>query len=266
MLPVAVAELIEILESSELPEAGAVLAELTDPAHPIFALLLHDLLATDKPGDVPWAQQPFCLGILRGALTDRRPTGTQFFLRGDEVEAITRTKVSRHPVPAGAVGWRENAEERVADRAADRLARLAVGLPEPNPLRPDADSVLAEVRSTLLRYEFRPLTAAERGRLGVERFELTFGPTISASDRPATAVDVRAGRAVFTLDGGGRVSAGTRPGWILLKDAADDDSQWGRVVQAEAGPDGKVVYGAVFRHAIRAVRADEVERVESDDK
>jgi hypothetical protein len=266
LLPITVAELIEGLESSELTEAGAVLAELTDPAHPIFPLLLHDLLATDKPGDVPWARQPFCLGVLRGALTDRRPTGTQFFLRGDEVEAITRTKVSRHPVPAGAVGWRENTEEWVADRAADRLARLAVGLPEPNPLRPDADSVLAEVRSTLLRYEFRPLTDEERGRLGVVQSEWTFGPVISSPNRPATAADVRAGRAVFDFNGRGRVPAGTRPGWILLKGAGNDDSRWGRVVQAEAGPDGKVVYGAVFRHAIRAVRADDVERVDSDEK
>jgi hypothetical protein len=36
----------------------------------------------------------------------------------------------------------------------------------------------------------------------------------------------------------------------------------GLVFQAEVGPDGTVTYGAVFRHAIRAVKASEVERVE----
>lgn len=61
-------------------------------------------------------------------------------------------------------------------------------------------------------------------------------------------------------------AAGTWPAWLLLKGSTEDDPEWGLVVQAEVGPDGRGVYGAIFRHSIRAVRADEVERVEPVEK
>ena len=45
---------------------------------------------------------------------------------------------------------------------------------------------------------------------------------------------------------------------ILQERAATE----GLIVQAETGDDGKVIYGVIFRHAIRKVAADEIERIE----
>lgn len=59
------------------------------------------------------------------------------------------------------------------------------------------------------------------------------------------------------------MAAGTWPAWILLKGNVEDDPEWGFAVQSEVGPDGKEIYGAIFRHAIRAVRAEEVEPCET---
>jgi hypothetical protein len=78
--------------------------------------------------------------------------------------------------------------------------------------------------------------------------------------RPATAADVKAGRAVFHLDGTGRAWTGPVPTQVVLKaDAKKKSPPAGVVVQAETDANGKAVYGVIFRHAIRLVLADEVE-------
>jgi hypothetical protein len=139
------------------------------------------------------------------------------------------------------------------------------GLPEPHPLHPDADRVLTELRTTSLRYEgrLRALPWSECVRLGPRRLPVTYAPDIRPLGRPATSADVRAGDAVFELNGQGRLADVKLPAWILPKGGAEGKpAPWGRAVQAEVGPDGKVVYGAIFRRAIRPVTADEVERVE----
>jgi hypothetical protein len=262
-VPDTLAEVLESLGRCGLPEADEALYALADPTHPYFRVLIRDLLAGDTPASARWMHHPFCLSVLRAALTDPRPTGSHYYLRGDEVEMLGRTTKSRQPLPARALGWHEHVEERAADAAALQLSRLVVGVPEPHPLRPNADRVLADMRATLLRYEghFRILTLDERSRLGHAHLEIVFGPDIKPLGRPATAADVRAGRAVFELNGNGRLADGPVPVWVQLK-GDGEDSAWGRAVQAEVGPGGKAVYGVIFRHAIRSVKADDVERVE----
>jgi hypothetical protein len=264
-VPDSLAELFRALVQCGLPEAEEALYALADQGHPYRGPVLRDLLASNRPGEFPWAYHPFSVAVLRTALTDPRPTRTHYYLRGDEFEIMGPGKMIRHALPPGATGWHEHVEERVCDEAATWLAELVVGVPEPNPLRPDADAVLADMRTSLLRYErrLRLLTFNDQMRLGVRRIEPAFLPDIRPLGRPATAADVREGWAVFELNGNGRVSDVALPAWILFKSEANEAfPAWGLAVQAEVGPHGAVMYGVIDRHAIRAVKADEVERIE----
>lgn len=265
----ALEEVVRALTGSGLPEAGEALYALADPAHPYFPVTSRAVSdGLDEFRRRVDLTHPFYLGVLAHGLSDRRPTGDHFYLRGDEVEETTGAKPQRHPLPAGcapAGGWREHAEQTVADRVADRLACVVAGLPAPHPLRADADRVRAETRELLTRYSrsFRLLTGEEQGRLRMDASYEGFIPDIRPLGRPATAADVKAGRAVFELAGEGRVAGGQWPAWLLPKsEAKSSRPAFGLVVQAETGADGNVVYGVIFRHAIRAVRAAEVERIE----
>lgn len=160
--------------------------------------------------------------------------------------------------------WFEHVEHRAADDAMGRLAEIMVGLPDYHPLRRDADRLLDETRRLLTKYgrNVRRLTWDEQRQFDIVPRGPTYVPAIRPLGRPATAEDVPAGRAVFALPGG-TVADVKLPAWLVLKaDAAKEEPPKGLVVQAEVGPDGAVVYGVIFRHAIRAVRAAEVERVE----
>jgi hypothetical protein len=107
------------------------------------------------------------------------------------------------------------------------------------------------------------VTWDEQVRWNVREFNLGYVPDVKPLAGPATAADVRAGKAVFELGGIGRAATVKLPIWVALKaDAAKSVPAWGLAVQAEVGADEKVVYGVIFRHAIRAVPADEVGRVE----
>jgi hypothetical protein len=103
----------------------------------------------------------------------------------------------------------------------------------------------------------------QRDELGASPFRPLFIPDIRPLGRPATADDVRAGRAVFHLGGKGKLADQPLPAWVLLKaDAGKKHPARGLAVQAEVGPDRAVRYGVIFRHAIREVPASEVEGVE----
>src|SRR5205823_13400607 len=141
----------------------------------------------------------------------RRPTGGHSYRRGDEIEDRAGDKPRRFTPPGGADPelWLEHVERRAADDAADQLADLVVGLPAYHPLRRDADRVLAETRDLLGRYarRFRRATYDEQQRWDVWRFgDGAFVPDIRPLGRPATAADVAAGRAVFELNGTGKVA------------------------------------------------------------
>jgi hypothetical protein len=59
----------------------------------------------------------------------------------------------------------------------------------------------------------------------------------------------------------------TLPAWCILKaDAGEKHPPRGLVVQAEVGSDGAITYGVIFEHAMRAVSAADVEKVEESPK
>jgi len=195
--------------------------------------------------------------------------------------------------------WNEHAEEKSCDVAATRLVDLVAGVPPYHALHRDAEQSLARLKDFLDRHRgrFRRLTEAEATRLSPASGAPTFVPDICPLGRAATAADVTAGRAIFHLDGKGRPADIQLPAWAILKGEASnlskllssstEQADWqsvkelrgywlaaqrllkepgpaaGLIVQAETGPDGKVVYGVIFRHGIRKVAADEVERVET---
>jgi hypothetical protein len=264
-------DVLTSLHRSELKEAHDALYALADTAHPFHALLYRLLLQEQlhrfrPPG---WAFHPFVVPIMSLRLTDSRSTGVHYYLRGDEIEILEPGQRPRRYPMLGPMDrpdeWVEHAEERVADVAAEQLSEIVAGIPSPHPLRKNADRILHDINAQLDTYarRLRPMDFVERHRLDMWRMDLSFIPDIKPLGRPAADHDVKTGRAVFHLAGKGQVADQKLPAWLLLKSEAKKESPaFGLIVQAEVAPDGKPVYGVIFRHEIRAVRADEVERIE----
>ena len=82
--------------------------------------------------------------------------------------------------------------------------------------------------------------------------------------RAATADDVKAGKAVFHLDGKGKAADLQLPAVAVLKgDEKKERPPHVLIVQAEAGPDGAVTYGVITREGVRAMPASELSGVKS---
>jgi hypothetical protein len=146
-------------------------------------------------------------------------------------------------------------DETTRDRSAKLLSELVIGLP--------ATAKLNEMKALLDRFrgKFRRATRAvwnTEAAWGGARFE----PAIVPLDRPATAEDVEAGRAVFHLSGKGKRTALSLPAvGIPRTDPGRVNPLPVLIVQAETGPDGVVIYGIVERHAIRSAPASQFARV-----
>jgi hypothetical protein len=146
-------------------------------------------------------------------------------------------------------------DEKTRDQSFKKLSKLLVGLPH--------NTNVKEMKAMLDRFDGR----FRRGSKAVWQAEDSWGnprfePDIVPLDRPATAEDVKAGRAVFHLNGKGKRTDLGLPALGMPK------SEPGRVnpvavviVQAETGPDGVVMYGFIARNAIRSAPATEFNRV-----
>jgi hypothetical protein len=246
------------------PEAGRALCALADPEHPRHRAAVDYILGRDSF----WNSHDSCLALLRRALDDDTPTGRHFYLRGDEIETqVGNQSGDRARLPPDRPNpedWAEHVEERTRDVAARRVRELVAGVPDYHPLHKDAPSALTAMKNLVDRHRngFRRLRGPEIARLGFKVGEWAYVPDVRPMGRPAAAADVAAGRAVFHLDGEGRLIDQALPAWVVLKAGTKADPRQGLAVQAEMGPDGKVRYGVILRDAIRTVRADEIERVE----
>ncbi|HEX3151987.1 MAG TPA: hypothetical protein VHR66_28195 [Gemmataceae bacterium] len=263
-------DLLVTISNEPLAEADDALFAVAEKDHPYFPFM--SKCAIDRWNNRRYQfvlDHPYHITLLRNLLTDTTPTGGHYFLRGDEIEEL---RIGRRPDLSGLPTthadprlWHEHVEQRVADVAADKLSDFVFGLPEYHPLRRDADRVLIEMRTFLMRYDrrFRDLTREEHFRFELHPNAPEYIPDIRPLGRLATATDVARGDAVFEQKGQGRVADVKMPAWLVLKsNAKNEDPAVGLIVQAELGPDGKATYGVIFRNAIRAVRADEVERIE----
>jgi hypothetical protein len=131
------------------------------------------------------------------------------------------------------------------------------GVPEYHALRTDAADQLAAVDEFLGRFDrrFRVLSRREADWLNVPRSHACCVPDLRPLHRAATVGDIGSGDAVFHLAGKGLPVVVELPMWVLLNDGTR-----GLVVQAEAAPDGTLVYGVVFRHGMAAVAAADILR------
>jgi hypothetical protein len=252
----------EALIGAQTSESERALAALGVPTHPYFPLVRTELR---ERRNAIWTTHPVCLAVLRHELHDDLPTGGSYRLeKGDSIRGPSDNQL--HAMPSSKE-WADLrrfhtlVKERACDAAGLRLSELVLGMPFFHPLCTDADDRINHIAQFLDRYpgRIRVATDSERSALSVED-DRAFIPDIKPLGRPATAADVTAGRAVFHLDGKGRDWKGPVPPKVMLKaDAKKENPPAGLVVQAEADANGKAVYGVIFRHAIRKVRADEVE-------
>jgi hypothetical protein len=201
---------------------------------------------------------------LRELLKDKSPTRI--------VDSLEEGRLYRH-TPAFLNAWgppavltdARNRKQRTivrrCDVAAETLVLLVPGLPEFHPLLDDADERVAEMSLTLSRYRgrYRQLSLAERtllGRSDCDHYTVQFIADLPPLGRPATAEDVKLGKAVFHLGGKGKLVDLKLPALGTWKKGGKPGTpSGGIIVQAEMRPNGEVVYGVIERHAIRMAPA-----------
>jgi hypothetical protein len=253
---------VHYLSCVALPEADQALFALANPRHANHAQVLARLFGREYHDSwgFPVLGHPFCLRVMREALDDVRPTGTTVKIERDGVVWHYPWNMGGYgPVPdllRDPMHRKTEARERRCDQAAAILAKLVAGFPEFSALCNDADDRITAMKRLLDVYQgrIRRLSAAER--------PIFFGccdlgmycPDVAVLARPASADDVRAGRALFHLNGKGKLAGVQLPAAATWKKAgADGEPRKCLIVQAEVGPDGEVVYGVIERHGMRAV-------------
>jgi hypothetical protein len=267
---VELSNIVAALVRAKNSDAELALVAMSDPRHPYYPVVADSVLKSIGAWhDSPWQSHPFCLMVLRRGLTDLTDTDGKWSISGDRIEGKARGWSLGSGIPsqlADPKQRRENASERLCDVAGMRLNEIVAGLPFFHVLQIDRDGVIANTMELfdMRRNHFRVMTGNERDRIHMGSTEPGFIPDIQPLGRPATADDVKHGLAVFELSGKGKAADTKLPAWLLLKSEAKQEyPAFGLIVQAETDADGKLIYGVIFRHEIRAVKAEEVERVEA---
>ena len=96
------------------------------------------------------------------------------------------------------------------------------------------------------------------------RLDAGLPPGPAPLDHVATAEDVKAGKAVFHLDGKGKLTDLKLPAvGLLIPD--DKKKRWSTVliVQAEVSADGQVTYGVIMKEDVRAVPGGELTNIKT---
>src|SRR5262249_54433198 len=134
------------------------------------------------------------------------------------------------------------------------------GLPGYHPLLKDADERLAALRRAMDGFagKYCTLTPGERLAVAGNTYEPQFGPDIAPLGRSATPDDVKAGKAIFHLEGNGtpaKMELPARGTWKRF--GKGKEARHCLIVQAEVRADGEILCTIIERHAIRAVPARE---------
>ncbi len=267
-------EIVKYLTAAGTKEADGALFALTDRKHPAYNVARRAVL-TDRPdpflGEV-WVRHPYCLTILRQALEDTTPTGSTYKVEGKMVMCYERRNVlaggswsSSEHIP-GTIDdpkiRNTEAMERVCDVVAMKLQTLVFGINPYHPLLKDREKRLTDIKAFLDRFNGRlqRLNGAPAKLLGLGPATICFLPDIPPLNRPATAEDVKACRAVFHLGGKGKFAAQRLPATALLEGIRV------LIVQAEIGPDGTVTYGVISHDGLRAVPAGKLSDIRTKPK
>jgi hypothetical protein len=303
-------EIGRLFASNLTPATNAALYAMTSPVHPLYAELLFNVRRAGVAGmnmdDGTWAAHPYVLRILRQDLDREQSNGCEYGIREDDW-------YFKH-LSNGANGWdesggatippllmdrrrvNEKVNGRICDAAGIIASKLIIGAPGFHPLLKDADSRLRALRQFLDAHAGH-LRAATASEAAVMDQSMEYHPVwildVHPTGHAATAADVAAGRAVFTLDGGGEPVAEEFPLTAIRKadapvprrDPTDIDVEQGRaranyvtdartniasissrqwdapkmlIVQAERDRTGKLWYGAFTADGAAKIAADEL--------
>jgi hypothetical protein len=303
-------EIVRLFASNLTSATNAALYAMTSPAHPLYPELLFNVRRAGVAGmnmdDGAWAAHPYVLRILRQDLDREQSNGCEYGIREDDW-------YFKH-LSNGANGWdesggatippllmdrrrvNEKVNGRICDAAGIMVSRLIIGAPGFHPLLKDADARLRALRHFLDLHasHLRPATPAEAALM--DRW-IEYHPVwmldVRPTGRAATAADVAAGHAVFSLDGGGEPAPEEFPLTAIRKadapvpgrDPTDMDVEQGRaranyvtdartniasiwsrrwdapkmlIVQAERDRTGKLWYGAFTADGAEKIAADEL--------
>jgi len=258
-----------------IPEAEPALNALADPKHPLHKAGVRQVILQCplRHGQGQWFWHPSCLGLLRSALDDTSATGLKYEIKWEGVWRFRTPDVnspregfSLPQLLTDQAARREEVDERFCDAAAMKLSEIVIGLPSYHPLCKDADKRLMAFRIAFDRFRgsYRKATEPERACLGMVEGSPAYLPDISPLGRAATAEDVKAGKAVFHLDGKGKPANLMLPAFAEWKSEVNkDDPRRLLIVQAEVGPDGDMVYGVLMRNDIRTVPARELVNIKA---
>jgi hypothetical protein len=246
--------ILRSLSEANFPEAEQALHSLTNTGHRYHSVAVANTLYAwpwGMPDDVDWFHQPISLALLRCALEDERDSGAVYQIKKSGLvisQPGEGTLSGSADLPESLREPKQRIEavrERYCDRAALALQTLALGMPSYHPLHKDARRQLAQIRWTARHFPvaYRRLRPAEADWLGYDRhFSRRFVPAVSL-ERAATEADVKAGRALFHLDGQGRKAPLEVPAVGLLVQSKGEPVKV-LILQAEVGPEG-TVYGVV---------------------
>jgi hypothetical protein len=263
--------IVEYLAAVRTSDADQALMALADPKHPSFSsatkrVLSNHIRFREQDG---WFASPFCLVILRRALDDTKPNGTILKIEGDQVNATYPNGSSGSSIPeilSDPQSRRTEANERVCDATAEKLSALVVGLPGYHPLLNDFEDRLRALRSSFDRLQgvLRRTTSAEDEIFINRLHEPMFIPDFGVLERPATAMDVSTGKAIFHLDGLGKTTMMTLPSSaVLRRDEKQPHAPQVLIVQAEVDSNGELIYGIIGRREIRSSPAQDLVQIKS---
>ncbi|HEV8000419.1 MAG TPA: hypothetical protein VGP63_11095 [Planctomycetaceae bacterium] len=269
---IALRSIVEDLVRMKSPEADRALFAISDATHPYFATACSRITAGEPSygEDRAWLCHPYCLKILRHELDSEERTGGRYRRQGTRVILTNRQQGNSFDSEMSAPFTdpkmlKDAAEERRCDRAALKLNLLVYGLSPYHPLAKDADARLKEFKRVFdgFRDGFRLATPLEIQFLELPYGECCFLPEWKPLSQPATQADVTAGRAVFQLDGKGKLAplklpavasaARSLPFFSMIS-----QSKLLLIVQAETDANGKTLYGVIGHGAPRMARADDL--------
>jgi hypothetical protein len=275
--------LISMLAAVHVKKCDAALQAIAAPTHPWNKSLRH-LIAT--PTDFPvileraWLNnsQLFAFDFMRqawrAALDDTTLTGAKWTIAGNDYNNVgSKGAFGSGPLrnltgeddPAK---FKKSAEERICDRAAVELSKLVWCCPPTHPLLIDHEQRLADLRTLLDRYSsrLRPMTptesrALQQGSIDADvnvRYVVDFPPL----GRPATADDVKQGRALFEFGGQGKLTDDELPSTARWRRAKKEHASAAvLVIQAEQSPDGQRKYGILTSQGLRSVAGNDLEAI-----
>ena len=263
--------IIRALSLARIPESNRALEALVDPKHPQHSVVAEQIL-TKSPSwtdDQAWFAHPFCLSVLRAALDDNTPTGTTVVIEENSLRRKTKNGWSGSDIPgflADPSIRNDQVPERRCDAAAEKLNELMVGLPFYHPLFKDADKRRVALKAAFDRFtgHYRGASWREREILSKSHRGPLYIPDISPLAGAATAGDVKVGKAVFHLDGTGKLANLKLPAVGTVKSEENKERPTCvLILQAEVGADGQAVYGVLTKDSIRTMPASELTGIKS---